>query len=261
MTAAHSHSLTNLATQPYQHGLLDLGNNSFAWLQPDGGWGWSNAGLVIDGEESLLVDTLFDLPLTETMLKAMRSAAPRSTKSFDFLLNTHANGDHCNGNQLVGDTTIIASDACLEELADENPQMMLDLIDAAPGMGDVGAFFLHCFAKFDFNNIDRPLPNRTFTGKMDIKVGDKDVHLRQVGPAHTRGDVLAYVPSDRTVFTGDILFIEGHPILWEGPVQNWIDACDYMLTLDIETVVPGHGPVTDKAGIRAVSYYLTYIRD
>jgi len=62
------------------------------------------------------------------------------------------------------------------------------------------------------------------------------------------------------VFTGDLLFNEGHPIVWAGPVQNWIDACDYMLGLDVETVVPGHGPITDLSGVRNFRTYLEYIR-
>ncbi len=58
----------------YTRGLHDLGNGCWAYLLPDGGWGWSNAGLIVDGEEALLVDTLFDLPLTAEMLAAMRRA-------------------------------------------------------------------------------------------------------------------------------------------------------------------------------------------
>ena len=81
----------------YTKGLHDLGNGCFAWLQPDGGWGWSNAGLVCDGGESLLVDTLFDLRLTAEMLAAMRRAAPAAAR-IGTLVNTHANGDHCYGN-------------------------------------------------------------------------------------------------------------------------------------------------------------------
>jgi glyoxylase-like metal-dependent hydrolase (beta-lactamase superfamily II) len=91
------------------------------------------------------------------------------------------------------------------------------------------------------------------------RVGSKEVRLIQVGPAHTGGDVLAYVPADRVIFTGDILFINGHPIIWAGPVGNWIKACQLMLDLDLETVVPGHGPVTDKRGVAAVKGYLEYI--
>ena len=60
----------------YTKGLHDLGRGCFAYLQPDGSWGWSNAGLVTDGEQTMLVDTLFDLPLTAQMLKTMRDAVP-----------------------------------------------------------------------------------------------------------------------------------------------------------------------------------------
>ena len=94
---------------------------------------------------------------------------------------------------------------------------------------------------------------------MTRKVGDKKVELHEVGPAHTKGDVLVFVPTDKMVFTGDILFIEGHPIMWVGPVANWIKACNLILSWEVETIVPGHGPITDKSGVRAVREYLVYI--
>lgn len=250
-----------LGIRPFEHGLVDLGAGGFAWLQPDGSWGWSNAGLIVDGDQSLLVDTLFDKKLTSEMLNAMRRAAPSATQSFDMLVNTHANGDHCNGNELVNGAEIIASKACAEELANENPKMMQIMRDRAPQMGEVGEFFMHCFSAFDFHDVKHTLPTRTFEGELDLKVGDKQVFLKQVGPAHTLGDVLAFVPADRLLFTGDILFIEGHPILWAGPVGNWIEACDYMLNLEVDTIVPGHGPITDKRGVKAVRDYLCYVRD
>src|SRR5229473_5386077 len=101
---------------PYTKGLRDLGNGCYAWLQPDGSWGWSNAGLIADSGESLLVDTLFDLKLTREMLDAMRRAEPRATAQIGALVNTHSNGDHTFGNQLVGGAEIIASKACAEEM-------------------------------------------------------------------------------------------------------------------------------------------------
>ena len=63
-------------------------------LQRDGSWGWNNAGLIVDGDQSLLVDTLFDVPKTEVMLKAMRSAT-KAANTIGTVINTHANGDHC----------------------------------------------------------------------------------------------------------------------------------------------------------------------
>lgn len=241
----------------YTRGLHDIGNGSFAYLQPDGSWGWSNAGLITDSGEAMLVDTLFDLPLTRTMLDAMKRAAPHAP--IRTLVNTHSNGDHTNGNELVEGAEIIASRACAEEMRAESPGRLAAMMKAAPGMGPVGNYLLRIFGPFKFEGIRSTMPTRTFEGEIEIAVGAKRVRLSQVGPAHTRGDVLVYVPADRTIFTGDILFIGGHPIIWAGPVANWIAACDRMLALDLETIVPGHGPITDKRGVAALKGYLEYI--
>jgi cyclase len=243
----------------YRKGLTDLGDGAYAYLQPDGGWGWSNAGLVVDGDQSLLVDTLFDLPLTREMLDAMRRAEPVAAASFGTLVNTHSNGDHCNGNQLVVGAEIIASRVCAEEMGRESAATMAAMVKGADTTQEAGAFFVECFGAFEFEGIDQTLPTLTFDDRLTRTVGDKSVELINVGPAHTGGDVLVYVPSDKTVFTGDILFIEGHPIIWAGPTQNWIDACQLIIDLDVETVVPGHGPITDKRGATAVKEYLEYI--
>ena len=94
---------------PYTTGLHEVADGVFAWLQPDGGWGWSNAGLLATDGGSLLVDTLFDLELTRTMLDAM--APITDTRPIGTLVNTHANGDHCYGNSLVTDAEIVTTEA------------------------------------------------------------------------------------------------------------------------------------------------------
>ena len=242
----------------YTRGLHDLGNSVYAYLQPDGTWGWSNAGLVTDGEASLLIDTLYDLKLTQQMPDTMRKAV-RAAASFDMVVNTHANGDHCYGNQLVADAKIIASARTAAEMLEVPPSQMAMLLKVAPQLGHLGEYFTHCFGAFDFENITLTPPTTTFEGSLNLKVGDKDVHLLEVGPAHTACDTMAYIPADRVIFTGDILFIGGHPIMWVGPIGNWIKACDVILSLDVETIVPGHGPITDKHGVMQVKSYLEYV--
>jgi cyclase len=247
-----------LGTHPYTRGLHEVGDRTWAWLQPDGGWGWSNAGLVVDGDQTLLVDTLYDVPLTAAMLDAMRATVPAASE-IGTLVNTHSNGDHCNGNELVAGADIIASAATAEAMPGESPQMMAGWLAAAPDMGELGEFVLRCFGSFDFAGVTKTLPTRTFSGRLDLTVGDTAVELVEVGPAHTEGDVLVHVPSRSTVFTGDILFIEGHPIVWEGPVSNWLAALDLIESWQPETVVPGHGPVTDLHGVRAVRDYFEWL--
>lgn len=247
----------------YTKGLHDIGNGCYAYLQPDGSWGWSNAGLITDSGESMLVDTLFDLRLTQEMLDAMRRAAPAAQR-IGTVVNTHSNGDHTFGNRLVEGAEIIASRACAEEMSRDlgDPQRLAEMKRANNAGTEVGAFMAEIFAKFDFEGVGYvPAPTVTFEGELERRVGNKTVRLIQVGPAHTRGDVLAYVPEDRVMFTGDILFINGHPIIWAGPVSNWIKACQLMLDLDLETIVPGHGPITDKRGAAAVKGYLEYIAE
>lgn len=250
-----------MKTAPYEKGLVDLGAGLYAYLQPDGGWGWSNAGLIRDGEAALLVDTLFDEPLTAEMLAKMQDATGLGPDDIGHVVNTHANGDHTHGNALLTKAEIVASEASAKEMAEFSPQILAQLkaAGATGAMGDAGSFFAEVFAPFDFANARGKAPTKTFCGCMKMKVGDKDVELIEVGPAHTHGDVLVHVPKDRTVFTGDILFIEGTPIMWAGPVDNWIAACDRILAMDVDAIVPGHGPLCTKHQVSRVNDYLRYI--
>src|SRR5882724_6536415 len=144
----------------YVKGLQEVGDGLYAYLQPDGSWGWSNAGLIVDGERTLLVDTLFDLSLTAEMLRRMRDAVPAAAR-IDTLVNTHANGDHCYGNQLLGGARIVASERTAAEMTELPPAVMAELVKQAPGMGELGAFFLDCFGAFDFSGIELTLPGET----------------------------------------------------------------------------------------------------
>jgi glyoxylase-like metal-dependent hydrolase (beta-lactamase superfamily II) len=243
---------------PYTRGLHELGDGLFAFLQPDGGWGWSNAGLVVSDESSLLIDTLFDLRLTREMLEAMRPLTER--RAIRQVLNTHGNGDHWYGNQLVpAAAEIIASESAVQDMQ-EVPAPLMHALMQAEVDADLDAFLQHAFARFQFDGIEMRLPTRTFSGSLELDVGGRRVELLELGPAHTRGDVIAHVPDARTVFTGDILFVGGTPIMWAGPVSNWLAACEHIEGLDIDTIVPGHGPVTDKEGPRQVRRYLEFVR-
>ncbi|MFC7597518.1 MBL fold metallo-hydrolase [Terrabacter sp. GCM10028922] len=228
-----------------------IADGCYAWVQPDGGWGLSNAGLVVGNESSLLVDTLFDLSLTELMLEdfgPLLAEAP-----IQVVVNTHANGDHWFGNQLLPRAEIVASVAAALEMRRVGPAQLRQLLTSA---APTGPFVRDIFGNFDFDAIDPRYPTRTFTGDLVLEVGGVEVHLIEVGPAHTDGDVIVYVPSARTVFTGDIVFNEGTPIMWAGPVSGWLAALETIAMLDIDTVVPGHGPVAGPQCLEPARRYL-----
>ena len=245
----------------FRRGLQELGNGLYAWLQPDGSWGWSNAALVVDGDQSLLIDTLFDEPLTAGMLAAMKDATGVSADDIGTLVNTHANGDHTHGNALVPNAEVIASTAAAREMAELPPALVAKLVAGASAgaLGEAGQMLAEIFAPFDLASARGRAPTRTFEDELHLHVGDKAVVLRNLGPAHTAGDVIVHVPEDRVVFTGDILFVDVTPIMWAGPVGNWLAACDWILGLDVDSIVPGHGPMTDKAGVRRVQDYLRHV--
>lgn len=242
----------------YEKGLTEVADGVWAYLQPDGGWGWSNAGLVTDGDSALLVDTLFDLKLTAEMLETMRAAVPAAAQ-ISTVVNTHANGDHCFGNALLASAEIVSSRACAEEMRRLPPSRLAEMMRAAPELGRVGAFLQRIFGPFDFEGVELVPPDRIFDGELELRVGDRAVRLVEVGPAHTEGDVVAYLPGERVVFTGDILFHGGHPIVWAGPVSNWVAACDRLLSMDVTTVVPGHGPVAALQAVADMKVYFEHL--
>ena len=244
----------------YEAGLQEIGDGLYAYMQPDGSWGWSNAGLIVDGEHTLLVDTLYDLQLTERMLADMRRAVPAAAR-IDTLVNTHANGDHCYGNQLVDGARIVASERTAVEMGELPPAAMAAIVAQAPQMGELGEFFLRCFGAFDFDGIELRRPDDTFAGELTMHVGARELQLIEVGPAHTRGDTLALLARERVLFSGDILFNEAHPIAWAGPVSNWIAACERILAMDVETIVPGHGPLAGKDSVVELKAYFEYLYD
>lgn len=240
----------------YDKGPHDLGSGCYAFLVPEGHWGESNTGLVRGDGESLLIDTLYDLAHTQEMLDAyapLTADAPIRT-----LVNTHSDGDHWFGNQLVAgdDVEIIASEAAAAHMTAHNVTEMTAMHHRDDHVGD---FIRPITAGFDLSGIVATPPTHTFSGRLDLVIGGREVHLIEVGPAHTAGDVLIHAPEAGVVWTGDIVFIGGAPLVWTGPVSRCIAAVDQILALEPTVVVPGHGPLTDGAGVRRVRDYLEHV--
>jgi glyoxylase-like metal-dependent hydrolase (beta-lactamase superfamily II) len=209
--------------------LHEVAAGVFAYTQLPGSWGWSNAGLIVDGDQSLLVDTLFDRRITREMLAAMRRATP-AARRIGTVVNTHGNGDHCYGNGEVPGAEIIGSRGCVEDLSSAPPSRNATLMRAARvvqalgGAGRVAGrvcnalglntvawlveatpLALPLFETFEFSGNDVVLPTRIFVDRLSLRVGDRRVELMELGPAHTLGDTVVHLPDERVLFTGDLL--------------------------------------------------------
>jgi len=252
-----------MANRPFTQGVHDIGDGVYGYVQPDGTWGWSNAGLIVSAGETLLVDTLMSRSLTRAMLEDF--ARVPGGDHIDRLVNTHANPDHFVGNGLVEGAEIIATRETADEMTKFDPVRFGSLADNWEKMGDAGAFLYETMGrKFDWSDLVEgsvAMPTRTFESRLSLTVGDKAINLIDLGPAHTSSDIIAWLPQDRVVFTGDLLFNEGHPIMWDGPIENWIAACDTILALNPEIVVPGHGPITDTSAVANLKAYFEYVQN
>ncbi|WP_329387480.1 MBL fold metallo-hydrolase [Streptomyces sp. NBC_01351] len=213
----------------------------YAYVQPDGGWCLNNAGFVSDGARTLLVDTA----ATERRALALREAVvsagvplPRT------VVNTHHHGDHTYGNGLFAPEALILGhdNARVEQLAAGH-----QLETIWPGT--------------DFGAISITAPDLTYSDRTTLHVGDTEVRVVHPGVAHTTGDSIVWLPRQRVVFTGDLVFAEGTPFLAMGSLAGSLRALELLRSLDAETVVPGHGPLTDPSAFESTERYLRYVAE
>ena len=236
------------ADVPYTRGAHRVADGVWAYLQPDGGWGRSNAGLIAsgDGAASLLVDTLFDLALTAAHARRPAPGDPGGRAD-------HHRGQHPRQRRPLlrqrpgRRRRDRASAAAAAEMAELPPVAAGRLHGGRPRHGRrrrLPPRHLRLVPlRRDRARGARPAPS---PASSNSRVGDRPVRLIEVGPAHTAGDVIVVVPDAGVVFTGDIVFHGGHPIVWAGPVANWIAACDRLLALDGH----GHGDPRPRPGHR-----------
>lgn len=250
----------------FEAGLREVAPRTWAWLQPNGGLGESNAGLICGDGASLLVDTLWDERLTRAMLAAMAPLLANAPLRQAFV--THPDGDHWWGNAVLDPAVeILATDACDRAMRKEAPPRTLAamarlaaLLRHAPGrVGAIAGRAHEQVSPFHFGGVRRRCADRVVADEEILDVGGRAVHVRSVGPAHTASDSIVHVPDAGVVFAADILFIGVVPVMWHGPTANWLAALDALLSLDAAVYVPGHGPPCGRAEIEELAAYWRWL--
>lgn len=242
---------------PFEHGLHRVADHCHAWFQPPGGFCLNNAGLIAAGGESLLVDTLADVPRTQQMLDRMAAVEP-AARTINIAVSTHGDLDHTSGNCLLTKSRRIMGSAAARQYA-ESFQRGGDVAHAPEEfnrlMTELG------FDKFDRASASYLAPTETFEGRLDVSVGGKTVHLVEFGPAHTLSDTVVHAAFDGVVYAGDLMFCKCHPVMGHWPVKNWLHAFDSMLSWDAEVFVPGHGPVCGRKEVQRHKDYVLFLQD
>ncbi|MGW0335536.1 MBL fold metallo-hydrolase, partial [Streptomyces sp. NPDC003011] len=217
--------------------------------------------LITSGSAALLVDTPYTAQLTHLLKSAAYQVLPPSAE-ISTVVNTHANGDHSYGNGEFPGAEIISTDANLRHLCVEpGPDQLEALLDRCREDDLIGRYLLAHFGRYDFRGLRLTPPTRTFTGRLEVPVGELTVELIEVGPAHTVGDLIVHVPDSGLVCAGDVLFIGDVPVHWAGPLDGVITACQQILDLNPGVVVPGHGPLVGPKEVRTYMEYVAGVRD
>ncbi|MEU5421142.1 MBL fold metallo-hydrolase [Streptomyces sp. NPDC001407] len=225
------------ATEPYT---VELAPGVRAFVQPDGGWCLNNAGIISSGGRTALIDTA----ATERRARRLRdTAAAHGAAPPTTVVNTHHHGDHTYGNCVFPEATIIGHTGCREETL------------------AVG-FQLHGqWPWVDYGDIAITPAFVTYDDTLTVHVGDHELRLIHPGPAHTIGDTIVHLPDAGIVFTGDLVFNGGTPFIPMGSLAGSLRALEVLRGLDAETVVPGHGPVTDPGVYDVLERYFRWLQD
>lgn len=260
--------LTRFGERPlFREGLYRLGIGVYAWMVPNGSWGETNIGLIQGQGQSLLVDTCWDLGYTQEMLEAAQDIL--RTRPIEWVVNTHADGDHCWGNQLFGDTPILATHACIAQMHHTPPRALNALKAGCHVLRHLPWAGLDCFGHYmgtmlrpyDFHDVVVTPAQSGFSGDKALQVGGREVMLMEVGPAHTDGDAMVFVPDERVLYAADVLFVGVTPVMWAGPLERLMRALRRIQELRPRIIVPGHGPLATLADVDAVLRYWEFCHE
>ena len=203
----------------------------------------SNAGMIVGDDGVMVIDTL-----TAPMHAAQFIAAIRrvTDKPFRHVVNTHHHSDHVNGNQYFMPAEVVAHPYCRDEV-----------LKMIPGP----ALWPRREGWADGTEPRRIVPPvTTFENTMTYYYGKTVVELIFMGPAHTYGDIVAYLPQHRILFAGDIAFYYVAPFAQNAHVTRWLETIDRVMKMDIDMIVPGHGPIGGKSELVEMGDYFVVLK-
>jgi cyclase len=205
----------------------------------------ANAGVIVGRDGILVIDTLVSAKEADRLIGDIRAVSPLPIR---FAVNTHWHLDHAFGNcrfAALG-AVIVAHDSEKDKLAVYGPAVIKN-----PKIYGMTAA--------DFVGTTIAAPAVTFTDRLAIDLGGQRVELIHIAPSHSDGSILVYLPDKKVLFAGDILFTGYHAFAGDGDIDSWQRVLDYILAMDVDVIVPGHGPLSTKQDVVAMKEYLAIL--
>ncbi|WP_326658228.1 MBL fold metallo-hydrolase [Streptomyces sp. NBC_00385] len=218
----------------------EIADGVFAYIQPEGGWCVSNSGVVRGSTRSVVVDTAATVQRSERLRAEVERIAGTRRAT---VVNTHMHGDHTFGNCVFApESTFVSHENARRDMA----------------RADLGLTRLWPDVKW--GDVRVTLPQITFSDRLKLHTGDTVVELTHLGPAHTTGDIVAWLPEQKVLFCGDIVMNGATPFCLMGSVEGSLRAIRRLKELGPATVVPGHGPVCGPEVLDDCARYLLWVQ-
>lgn len=232
--ASAAEKLTQIAEDVYAY--IDTKNST-----PKNSFG-ANAGVIIGKDYIVVVDTMVSAKEAKRFIQDIRTI---SNKPIRYVVNTHYHLDHVFGNSEFSKLGAVI-------IAQENAKKALEH-SAEETLKNIGEYGL---TPDEMQGTTAIYPDLTYTTRMTLDIGDQTIELIHARHAHTSGDTLVYLPGKKILFTGDILFTDYHPFLAEGNIEEWTNELDDIKAMDVEIIIPGHGPLSGKSDLEDMKEYL-----
>jgi cyclase len=221
---------------------VEVADDVFAYIQPDGSWWINNTGFVVGGDGVVSIDTCSTERRSRAFLEAIRAVTDRPVRC---LVNTHHHGDHTHGNYLFRPAPVIGHEQC---------RVMVKAF-GHPNFGGV-------FTPMDFGELEIEPPMVTFTDRLDLWAGELRIELHFIGgPAHTTNDVVAWIPERSVLFAGDLVFNGGTPFVVMGSVSGSLTALQQVESFNADVIVPGHGDPCGGEVLAGLRTYLEFVQE
>lgn len=260
--------------------LISLAEGVYACIHKTGGKAICNVGIIDNGKETIIFDCFLSPEVAEEIPQVVKSYGLSPIR---YVINSHFHNDHIRGNQVFSEEVkIISTKTTADLIAEIEPGEIAAEKEYAPQRyamydslyrhfsGDTTSLeymeiklwrpYYQVLSK-SHQEVETRLPDTFMDSILYLEGPERQVQLISKGPGHTPSDIVLYLPDDKVIFTGDLVFNQNHPFLGNGEIGPWKMWLAYMNTLDILTVVPGHGPLGNKDLIAQMKNYILDIED